>query len=195
MIGASMGGMIAQELALRFPECVRRLVLACTSHGGLFGSWPEVARHARRIERFRTGAWERALIPFLYADTTPGERIEEDLKIRSGCRWCYRGFVGQLAGILAWSSYRRLARIKAPTLVIHGAEDRLVPPQNGKAVASRIPGAQFRLVPQAGHMLLTDQPEACAELVLSFLREQEVSDEGRGTDCSVRRGAVTTTGM
>ena len=175
VIGASMGGMIAQELALRFPECVRRLVLACTSHGGLFARWPELTGDVRGIWGPGRGAWERALIPLLYAGTTPRERIDEDLEIRSQCQWCYRGFLGQLAGILAWSSYRRLPRINAPTLVIHGKQDRLVPPRNGKAVATRIPGAQFRLVPDAGHMLLTDQPDICAETVLSFLGQQEVS--------------------
>jgi 3-oxoadipate enol-lactonase len=176
VIGASMGGMIAQELALRFPDCVRRLVLACTSHGGPFARWPDVTGHARRNNRSGAGRWERALIPLLYADTTPRERIDEDLKIRSRCQWCYRGFLGQLAGILVWSSYRRLPRIGVPTLVIHGESDRLVPPQNGKAVASRIPRAQFRLVPDAGHMLLTDQPEFCEQIVLSFLDQQEVSE-------------------
>lgn len=181
VIGASMGGMIAQELALRFPDCVHRLVLACTTHGGLFASWPDFTGHARRDSRSGAGAWERALIPLLYADTTPRERIDEDLKIRSSCQWCYRGFLRQLAGVLVWSSYRRLPRITAPTLVIHGEHDRLVPPQNGKAVANRIPGARFRFVPHAGHMLLTDQPEMCAEMVLSFLGLREVS-QLRGGD-------------
>jgi 3-oxoadipate enol-lactonase len=177
VIGASMGGMIAQELALRFPECVRRLVLACTTHGGLFARWPDFRGYARRNGRSGAGGLERALIPLLYSGTTSSERIDEDLKIRSGCRWCYRGFVGQLAGILAWSSYRRLAQMNVPTLVIHGEQDRLVPPQNGKAVANRIPSAQFRLVPQAGHMLVTDQPDLCAEIVLGFLGRQEVSED------------------
>src|SRR5437868_3906323 len=93
VIGASMGGMIAQELAIRFPDCVRRLVLACTSHGGPFARWPDVTGHARRNNRSGAGRWERALIPLLYADTTPRERIDEDLKIRSRCQWCYRGFL------------------------------------------------------------------------------------------------------
>jgi 3-oxoadipate enol-lactonase len=184
VMGASMGGMIAQELALRFPDSVRRLVLACTTHGGLFARWPDLTgRHARRNNRSGTSAWERALVPLLYDDTTPCERIDEDLKIRSGCQWCFRGFSGQLAGILLWSSYRRLPRITAPTLVLHGEHDRLVPPQNGRAVAARIPHAQFQLVPQAGHMLLTDQPEICAGIVLSFLGQEEISD----TRCDAAR--------
>jgi 3-oxoadipate enol-lactonase len=176
VVGASMGGMIAQELALLSPQRVSRLILACTSHGGFFSSWPDFNRFPRRIHGAQADERERALIPLLYADTTPRERIEEDLQIRSRCSWCYQGFFGQLTGILAWSSYRRLPRIDVPTLVIHGEDDRLVPPQNGKVVASRIRGAQFHLVPNAGHMLPTDQPEMCAEIVLSFLNQHETSE-------------------
>jgi 3-oxoadipate enol-lactonase len=176
VIGASMGGMIAQELALSFSQCVRRLVLACTSHGGFFSSWPDFTRFRGRTNWSRPDELERALIPLLYADATPRDRIEEDLDIRSRCSWCYQGFFGQLTGILAWSSYRRLPQIEVPTLVIHGEEDRLVPPRNGKVVAHRIPGAQFYLVPNAGHMLLTDQPEACAQIVLNFLSQHETSE-------------------
>ncbi|MFL6352422.1 MAG: alpha/beta fold hydrolase [Bryobacteraceae bacterium] len=176
VIGASMGGMIAQELALRFPERVSRLVLACTSHGGLFSSWPEFSRVPRGIYATRPDDRERALIPLLYADTTPRDRIEEDLQIRSRCSWCYQGFFGQLTGILGWSSYRRLPKIDVPTLVIHGEQDRLVPPRNGRVLAARIPGAQFQLVPEAGHMLLTDQPEICAAVVRPFLGRQETAE-------------------
>ncbi len=176
VIGASMGGMIAQELALRFPQCVRRLVLACTSHGGFFSGWPDFTGFARRTNWSRPDEIKRALMPLLYAGATSRARIEEDLQIRSRCNWCYQGFLGQLTGILAWSSYHRLPHIEIPTLVIHGEEDRLVPPRNGKALATRIPGAQFRLVPNAGHMLVTDQPKICAEIVLSFLSQHQTSE-------------------
>ena len=75
VVGASMGGMIAQELALRFPQCVRRLVLACTSHGGLFSNWPDFTRFPRRANWSRPDELERALVPLLYARTTPQDRI------------------------------------------------------------------------------------------------------------------------
>jgi 3-oxoadipate enol-lactonase len=176
VVGASMGGMIAQEMALRFPGSVRSLVLACTTHGGLFSKWPDFGYRPEGIRWAGADVLgrERAIVPLLYADSTPRERVEEDLEIRCKCRWCYQGFLGQLSGILLWSSYRRLSRIKVPTLVLHGEQDRLVPIQNGKVVSRRIPGAQFRVVPHAGHMLLTDQPEMCADIVLSFLNQQEL---------------------
>ncbi|MBV9611647.1 MAG: alpha/beta fold hydrolase, partial [Acidobacteriaceae bacterium] len=173
VVGASMGGMIAQELALTYPERVRSLVLGCTTYSGLLGKWPHF-RHvphplqwprATRLDR------ERALRSLLYAEATPTERIEEDLAVRCGCTWTYKGFLNQLAAILRWNAYRRLPRIQVPTLVIHGAEDHLVPPHNGRVIASRIPGARWELIPHAGHILITDQPERTTRLLLDFLDE------------------------
>ena len=169
IIGASMGGMIAQELALFYPERVKTLMLGCTSCRGL-GTWPKWSyapsvrsSWASRMER------ERAFRRILYADTTPDERIEEDLLVRSKCSWTYNGFWNQLAGILMWSSFRRLPRIDVPTLIIHGDQDRLIPSRHGRVLASRIPRAHFELIKDAGHILSTDQPEVCCRLMLDFL--------------------------
>lgn len=184
VVGASMGGMIAQELALRYPDRVRSLMLACTSHSGLFGAWPHF-RHRPRIKWSGSTRAERehALRNFLYAQATPSERIDEDVQVRCQCTWNHQGFWGQLGGILTWSSYRRLPHIEVPTIVIHGAEDHLVPPQNGRVLASRIPGARFHLLPDAGHLLITDQPQLSTQMLLEFLdqqaREQTASEARR----------------
>src|ERR1700761_4621032 len=127
VIGASMGGMIAQELALRHPERVRSLVLGCTSSRGLLGKWPEFRYGPRQWKGSSREERERSLRALLYAETTPPARIEEDLRVRCNCAWCYKGFLNQFAGILIWSAYRRLPRISVPTLVLHGDQDRLVP--------------------------------------------------------------------
>jgi len=164
VIGASMGGMIAQELALCHPHRVLSLLLGCTSYGGLLARWPDLSK--ARMSR------EAALIPLLYSPSTPRELIEEDFRVRAQARWTNRGFWGQFGGILMWNSYRRLPRIKVPTLVVHGEEDRLVKPANGRVVAKRIPGARFELIPKAGHILVTDQLEACVGLMLEFLGEK-----------------------
>lgn len=173
VIGASMGGMIALELALRYPERVRSLVLGCTPYSGLFGKWPHL-RYCWPFVRWNSSdreQRERELRPLLYAEATPLERVEEDLAIRCKCTWNSRGFLGQFAAILRWNSYRRLPHIRVPTLVLHGAEDHLVPPENGQVIASRIPGARFHLLTNAGHILITDQPEASVQQLLDFLRE------------------------
>lgn len=171
VIGASMGGMIAQELALRHPQRVLSLLLGCTSYSGLFARWPRLSNGSRQLPLAENPRMQRELplIPLLYSPSTPVERIQEDLRIRSECAWSTRGFWGQFSGILLWNSYLRLPRIKAPTLVVHGTEDRLVPAANGRVVARRIPGARFELVPNAAHVLLTDQLEPCMDLMMSFL--------------------------
>jgi len=172
IIGASMGGMIAQEFALRHPQRVLSLILGCTSYGGLLARWPSFSHAPRQLlsRGMSREQSELALVPLLYSPSTPMALIEEDLRIRSQCNWSARGFWGQFSGILLWNSYRRLPRINAPTLVVHGAEDRLVPPTNGRVVARRIPGARFELIPKAGHVLVTDQLDACVSLMLDFLK-------------------------
>ncbi|MGA8525923.1 MAG: alpha/beta hydrolase, partial [Candidatus Sulfotelmatobacter sp.] len=85
--------------------------------------------------------------------------------------------------ILAWESFSRLPQITAPTLVIHGKVDRLVPVGNGELIAARIPGAQLVLLERASHLFSTDQPEAAETAIFDFLAAQPVgahADERRG---------------
>ncbi|MFL6465280.1 MAG: alpha/beta fold hydrolase [Bryobacteraceae bacterium] len=173
VVGASMGGMVAQELALRSPERVLSLMLGCTSYSGLFSRWPNFRKGPRDIAWLRASRLqrERAMRHMLYAAGTLEELIEEDIQVRCQCNWNYKGVLSQLAGILLWSSYSRLPSIKAPTLVVHGAEDHMLPPQNGRIVASRIPGARFELIANAGHILMTDQPETTIRHLLRFLQQ------------------------
>ena len=177
VVGASMGGMIAQELALRFPHRVMSLTLGCTSYGGLLARWPHFQFSPRNVNWSRKARFERelALRPLLYADTTPEERIEEDIQLRCQCNWSYRGFFNQFLGVLRWTSYYRLPRLRMPALVMHGDQDHLVPVENGRTVAARIPGARFELIRNAGHILTTDQPEACMQALLTFLQEAVVT--------------------
>ncbi len=173
VVGASMGGMIAQEMAIRFPNRVLSLALGCTSFSGLFGKWPRFGQGPRWVAWFRSDrvARERAFRHILYAKATPDWLIEEDIRVRVTCGWTFKGVMSQLSGILLWSSYRRLPKIRVPTLVMHGDEDHLLPPQNGRVVAARIPSARFELLPGAGHMLTTDQPRATLNSLLRFLGE------------------------
>ena len=174
VVGASMGGMVAQEFAVRFPGAVRSLILACTSSSGLRGKWPEFGSlRAKCFSPFvPRRERELALASMLYGAKTPAEKIDEDVHVRVGCGWNARGFFNQLAGVLMWDGGSRLPRIEAPTLVVHGEEDRLVPPENGRRLARSIPNARFRLVPDAGHILTTDRPEICNEILSDFLERQ-----------------------
>jgi 3-oxoadipate enol-lactonase len=173
VMGASMGGMIAQELALRHPDRVRSLLLGCTSCGGFRARPPNL----RRVPIFRN--WRglsseqraRAVIPMLYGPETPQDVIEEDLQVRLIRYPTMRGILYQAMGIPFWSSYRRLTRLKMPVLVMHGEKDRVLPPLNGKRLAARIPGARLLMIPNAGHMLISDAPEQTMGAILGFLDE------------------------
>lgn len=189
VVGASMGGMIAQELALRRPERVTSLLLACTSHGGLLARWPRFTRLGGRPLPGAERSSRLSFVPLLYAHSTPQERILEDISVQCGCACTRRGALNQFAGVLCWSSFRRLRRIAVPTLVVHGSEDRLIPPQNGRVVASRISGAEFHLIPNAGHLLMTDQPEACTKLMLDFLDRHASVAPGSGISSSAAMSA------
>lgn len=176
VFGLSMGGMIAQEFALQYPGRVRSLILGCTASGG-----PNAVRAEAEVTRIlmaREMSPEEAALamrPYIYDAGTPVERIEQDMTIRR--QWFPRpqGFVAQLQAIIAWEAYSRLPQITAPTLVIHGETDKLVPPGNGKLIASRIPGSTLVLLPNASHIFTTDQTETAHRAILEFLAGQSES--------------------
>jgi pimeloyl-ACP methyl ester carboxylesterase len=173
IFGLSMGGMIAQEFALQYPTRVESLLLGCTAPGGPQAVRAEPAATQLLFARdLSPEEFSRAMNPFIYDPGTPQERIEADFVLRK--QWFARpeAYTAQLQAILAWEAYSRLPRITAPTLVIHGENDRLVPPANGKIIAERIPGAQLVMIPHASHILSTDQPEAVHHAVLDFLDAQ-----------------------
>ena len=186
VVGVSMGGMIAQEFVLSCPARVCKLVLGCTACGGpgAVRAEPEatgvlLARGSMSPEQAVAAA-----IPYIYHPSTPRERIEEDLEIRLRTFPAADAHRAQLAAILGWQSYDRLQQIHAPTLVMHGEADRLVPPGNGRLVAETIPGAQFVLIPRASHMFTTDQPEVAHEALLKFLCGADFSPRGTSVPLS-----------
>jgi 3-oxoadipate enol-lactonase len=172
----SMGGMIAQEFALQYPGRVQSLILGCTAAGGPTAKRAEPAA----IEMLKARTWmsreqaAEAAIPFIYDTATPRQLIDEDIAQRDPWPTSPAGYLAQLQAIVAWESFSRLPQITAPTLVIHGRADRLVPPGNGELIAARIPGAQLVLIERASHLFSTDQPEAAEKAVFEFLAAQPV---------------------
>ena len=171
VFGISMGGMIAQELALQNPERVRTLILGCTAAGGpsAVRAEPEVIQLL--MNRGSTTPEEAAIaaIPYIYDHDTPRDRIDEDLAIRRPWLPPPQAYAAQLQGILAWESYSRLSQLKVATLVIHGETDRLVPRGNSELIAARIPGAKLLTLPHASHIFTTDQTAACNHAIMQFL--------------------------
>jgi len=171
IFGVSMGGMIAQEFALQYPERVRSLILSCTAAGGPMAvrAEPEVTQLLMARGQMTPEEAAEAAVPFIYYSGTPRARIDEDLAVRKPWLPKPEAYMNQLMGILAWESYSRLDQVKAPTLVVHGECDRLVPPGNGQLIAERISGAEFVLIPHAGHIFSTDQPDEAHRAALDFL--------------------------
>lgn len=170
VVGVSMGGMIAQEFALQYPARTRSLILGCTAPGGSLAVRAERKVADLLMARGMTLEQAReAILPYIYDAATPREKIEEDISLHQ--RWLpsAEGYMAQLQAILAWESYSRIAQITAPTLVIHGKSDALVPPGNGELIAKRIPGAKLVLLEHASHLFLTDRAEEANKEILEFL--------------------------
>jgi len=182
VFGISMGGMIAQEFALQYPAKTRSLILGCTAAGG-----PSAVRAESKVAdvlmaRGMTPEQARdAILPYIYDAATPREKIDEDIRVRQPWLPTPAGYIAQLQAILAWESYSRIAQITAPTLVIHGKSDALVPPGNGELIAKRIPGARLVLLEHASHLFSTDQPEEANRQILEFLLSLPAEEAGATT--------------
>ncbi|MDO8615522.1 MAG: alpha/beta fold hydrolase [Dehalococcoidia bacterium] len=172
--GISMGGMIAQEVALTYPERVRGLVLGCTASGGAHGpqAAPEVMAMMMPVpgmsrEEMVRKAWPAICsAPFI---ETRGDFLEEMLRASLEHPTPIRTLGTQMAAILSFDAYDRLPQIKAPTLVVHGDVDVLVPPGNGRLLHERIPGSELVMLPGAAHMFFWEQPAAAAGAITEFL--------------------------
>jgi pimeloyl-ACP methyl ester carboxylesterase len=183
VVGLSLGGMIAQELALLHPGRVGALVLQSTTAGR---PWPRyvaptvglrwaavlralVARDAERRDRTLLGVVTTG--PFAERADLSDPRVRAVLEAFQE-RISVDGFFGQLIAAAPYGAWRRLAGIAAPTLIQHGTKDGFLRPSAARAMAARIPGARLSVYEGAGHALALQHPESIAELV-AFLREHD----------------------
>jgi pimeloyl-ACP methyl ester carboxylesterase len=182
VFGISMGGMIAQEFALQYPGRVRSLILGCTACGGPHAVRADDEATAMLMARGTMTREEaaEAAVPFIYHPSTPRHLIDEDIETRRPWLAQPAAYVAQLQGIIAWEAYSRLSQITAPTLVIHGEADRLVPFGNGKLIAENIPGAKLVMLAGASHIFPTDQPEAAHRAIREFLAERQTAASAAG---------------
>src|SRR5580704_383329 len=185
VFGVSMGGMIAQEFALQYPARTQSLILGCTAAGGPSAVRAESNVTDILLARGMTLEQSRvAILPYIYDAATSPERIEDDVNLRRCWLPAPESYIAQLLAIRAWEGYSRIAQITAPTLVIHGKSDALVPPANGKLIAGQIPGAKLLLLEHASHLFLTDQTQTALNEILDFLRSQNGGAPGTETGTS-----------
>jgi 3-oxoadipate enol-lactonase len=170
VFGVSMGGMIAQEFALQYPARTHSLILGCTAAGG-----PAAVRAESKVTDILMARGitleqaREAILPYIYDAATPRQKIDEDISVRQPWLPTSAGYIAQLQAIVAWEAYSRISQIAAPTLVIHGKSDALVPAANGQMIAEKIPGAKLILLDHASHLFLTDQTEEANEQISAFL--------------------------
>jgi pimeloyl-ACP methyl ester carboxylesterase len=161
VVGASMGGMIGQMLAAEHPELVRSLtsIMSTTGNRWLGQPAPSVYRYLLRPPpRDRDAYIERSAEIFGLVGSTGFPRDEQYIRERAG-RAYDRGFDVRAGGrqlgaiVASGDRTRKLAEIKAPTLVIHGTVDKMIRPSGGRATAKAIPGARLMMIEGMGHDL------------------------------------------
>jgi 3-oxoadipate enol-lactonase len=177
--GVSMGGMIAQELALRHPEQVSKVVLGCTTPGG-----PEAVRGSDEVlQSLLEGsklmsqdpeAGIDIVLPLLY----PPEFLAAHPELRQFMRF---GMTlapptppetadKLVAGLMAFNACDRLDEIVCPVMIVHGGKDIIVPPDNAALMKGRIPDADLFMIPDAGHNYPAADPLGIHERIIGWLR-------------------------
>ncbi len=171
--GLSMGGMVAQEVALRFPDRVRGLVLGGTSHGGPRAVLPSPRIAAALTSRAAPAAVRAELLgQALFSDEfrrREPELVRHYLGLLGRHRVSGRGLVSHLTASTYHDTRARLGRIVAPTLVLHGQQDTLTPVANAHLLAAAIPHATLAVLPDAGHGYLLERPQESFRLLASWL--------------------------
>lgn len=178
VVGASMGGFIAQEFALRHPNRLARLVLCCTSSGGS-RSVP-IPQDAVSVLVNRTGDPRTDLLRSFELMSTEGFRTANPELVEAHIAWRLAhpqplfAYNRQLAAAVAHDAGYRLSAIQARTLICHGTADRIVPSANAALLAEGIPHARLHLFEGSSHLFFWEKAAEFNRLVIEFLVENDL---------------------
>jgi 3-oxoadipate enol-lactonase len=173
VLGMSLGGLVAQTIAVTAPERVDRLVLAASTPGGFHshgvpGPSLRLLSEAPALERDEL---LRRLVLNALSPATAVRRpglVEEILAYRRRRAPHLGPWLSQAAAGAWFGLHGRRDVIRVPTLVLHGADDEVMDPRNGELLARGIPGAEYVLFEGAGHLLFWEEPERFAAAIGSF---------------------------
>lgn len=176
ILGISLGGMIAQEFVLHYPQKVGKLIL-CSTNCGVVKSIPPSAEVIGALIKPREGRPEEEIIkdtiPFLFSDDFVRKNPDSvDAMIKNVLKYptSPKTFQRQLNALMTFDSYEGLSSVTSETLVMHGKKDILVPPQNGEIIAGRIPGAKIELFDDSAHALFSQEPAPVVNALINFLK-------------------------
>ncbi|HEX7364403.1 MAG TPA: alpha/beta hydrolase [Dehalococcoidia bacterium] len=177
VFGISMGGMIAQHFAVLYPERVNTLILGATTCGGTHRIMPDmeaikVLFDMDRMQKLAPEARAGETLPFVFSHEFIDSNkalIQELLAGMMGHVTPLHGYKRQTEAIIGHDTYDRLPEIQAPTLVLAGDADKLVPAENSRIIASRIPNSELAIFEKMGHGFNTEAADAVNETVLDFL--------------------------
>ncbi len=175
VIGISMGGFVALELALRYPALVDKLVLTATSAGGSphVAAGPEIqAMLLQRSAGTDLGELAKRTYTHIMGPGYAQSHAEEMEHVADIARYKpqkVEGYYRQLQACAGHDASKRLSQIASPTLVVHGDADPLVPPQNGQYLAQHIEGAKLVMYPNTGHIPIVEKAVEYNRDVLAFL--------------------------
>ena len=172
VFGVSMGGFIAQEIAIGWPDRVKSLVLGATHLG--IGNMVPLSEETQKILSDRSGTPEEQIRRGMPYSFRPGwveehpEEFEEILEYRIPHQPPPEIYRRQLDATLTFDTSRTAVKIAARTLILQGTEDRVVPSGNAKLISDTIPTVKLQMLDGAGHLFFIEEPERIAELIKSF---------------------------
>lgn len=178
ILGASMGGFIAQELALKYPEKVSSLILCCTSFGGKNHVSPS-AETLMAMSSFEDPNSEQRIrknLKFALAQdfqTTKEEEFEKIVGLRLANPILYQAYLSQLQAAMTFDVEAKLKDLTTPTLIVTGDKDPMVPVANSYNLAKRIKDSRLEVINDGGHSVFIEYPKVFNQLVIDFLNGQK----------------------
>jgi 3-oxoadipate enol-lactonase len=182
VLGVSLGGMIAQEVAIEYPARVDGLVLGCTTPGWPF-AYPMPSGSVALMSATRRLPPDVALRRQLENALSPStlehrpELVDRLVTHLQGHHGDPMSWQAQVSAGARYAGNLRQHRIAAPTLVIHGTADRVVDPRNAGLLAGRIPRVRQVMLPDLGHLFFWEDPRAFTEAVVDFLIDPTTADQ------------------
>jgi 3-oxoadipate enol-lactonase len=175
VMGFSMGGTVAQELALRYPRNIDRVALFATFAGLGFtvpAPW-SVQRRLFNVDRLPPEEAVKQMWPITYASaylSKNGPAVEAQMRREIAFPTPDYAANGQGEGLRRFSSGLRLWRLRGHALVVTGTDDQIVPPCNSRFLASAIFSSRLHIIPDLGHRLIWEAPEEMADLLIDFMK-------------------------